>query len=93
MTLQSQLETNEHGTAYVPEYVTIQGTIQRIIFHNPQNGYTVLSVDIAGKEIEKVAKEAGPIESTDLKLTGHLAAPREGDEYRFTGTWVNHTRF
>ena len=94
MTLQSQLEiNNQNATAYVPEYVTIQGTIQRIIFHNPQNGYTVLSVDIAGKEIEKVAKEAGPIETTELKLTGHLAAPREGDEYRFTGTWVNHPRF
>ena len=77
----------------IPEYITIQGTIQRIIFHNPQNGYTVLSVDIAGKEIEKVAKEAGPIESTELKLTGHLTAPREGDEYRFTGTWVVHPRF
>jgi exodeoxyribonuclease V alpha subunit len=94
MTLQSQLEiNNQNATAYVPEYVTIQGTIQRIIFHNPQNGYTVLSVDIAGKEIEKVAKEAGPIESTELKLTGHLAAPREGDEYRFTGTWFTHPRF
>ena len=93
VTTQPQLEINERGAIYVPEYITLQGTIQRIIFHNPQNGYTVLSVDIAGKEIEKVAKEAGPIESTDLKLTGHLAAPREGDEYRFTGTWVVHPRF
>lgn len=93
MTPQAQLEVDQSGAARIPEYITIQGIIQRIIFHNPQNGYTVLSVDIAGKEIEKVAKEAGPIESTDLKLTGHLAAPREGDEYRFTGTWVNHPRF
>jgi len=93
MTPQAQLEVDQSGAARIPEYITIQGTIQRIIFHNPQNGYTVLSVDIAGKEIEKVAKEAGPIESTELKLTGHLAAPREGDEYRFTGTWVVHPRF
>lgn len=93
MTPQAQLEVDQSGAARIPEYITLQGTIQRIIFHNPQNGYTVLSVDIAGKEIEKVAKEAGPIESTDLKLTGHLAAPREGDEYRFTGTWVTHPRF
>ena len=93
MTPQAKLEVDQSGAARIPEYVTIQGTIQRIIFHNPQNGYTVLSVDIAGKEIEKVAKEAGPIESTDLKLTGHLAAPREGDEYRFTGQFVTHPRF
>ena len=93
MTTQTQFQVNEKSEIYAPEYVTLQGTIQRIVFHNPQNGYTVLSVDIAGKEIEKVAKEAGPIESTDLKLTGHLAAPREGDEYRFTGTWVVHPKF
>ena len=49
-------------------------------------------------ELESGAKD-GPENSfneiplPDLKLTGHLTAPREGDEYRFTGTWVNHPRF
>jgi exodeoxyribonuclease V alpha subunit len=95
MTPQSQLEINERGAIYAPEYITLQGTIQRIIFHNPQNGYTVLSLTV---ELEGGAKD-GPENSfneiplPDLKLTGHLAAPREGDEYRFTGTWFTHPRF
>ena len=95
MTTQPQLEINERGAIYVPEYITIQGKINRIIFHNPENGYTVLSLAV---ELESGAKD-GPENSfneiplPDLKLTGHLAAPREGDEYRFTGTWVNHPRF
>jgi len=95
MTLQSQLEiNNQNATAYVPEYVTIQGTIQRIIFHNPQNGYTVLSLAVElEKETLNNVLDDEDIVVTDLKLTGHLAAPREGDEYRFTGTWVNHPRF
>ena len=87
MTTQPQLEINERGAIYVPEYITIQGKINRIIFHNPENGYTVLSLAV---ELEGGAKD-GPENSfneiplPDLKLTGHLAAPREGDEYRFTG--------
>jgi len=94
MTPQAQLEVDQSGAARIPEYITIQGTIQRIIFHNPQNGYTVLSLAV---ELEKETLNNVPddedIVVNDLKLTGHLAAPREGDEYRFTGTWVNHPRF
>jgi exodeoxyribonuclease V alpha subunit len=86
MTSQAQLEINQNDAAHVPEYVTIQGTIQRIVFHNPENGYCVLSV---------VTKDEDEFSICDpvLKLTGHLAAPRENDEYRFTGTWTVHPRF
>ncbi len=94
MTTQTQFQVNEKSEIYAPEYVTLQGTIQRIIFHNPQNGYTVLSLAM---ELEKETLNNVPddenIVVTDLKLTGHLAAPREGDEYRFTGTWFTHPRF
>jgi len=84
---QTQLKIDEQGAITTdPEYVTIQGTIQRIVFHNPENGYCVLSV---------VTKDEDEFSICDpvLKLTGHLAAPRENDEYRFTGTWTVHPRF
>jgi len=92
VTLQPQLKINERGAAHVPEYITLQGKINRIIFHNPQNGYTVLSITELKEETENLTL-VGAIDLPDLKLTGHLAAPREGDEYRFTGTWVTHPRF
>lgn len=95
MTLQSQLKiNNQNATAHVPEYITLQGTIQRIVFHNPQNGYTVLSLamELEKETLNNVLDDEN-IVVTDLKLTGHLAAPREGDEYRFTGTWFTHPRF
>jgi exodeoxyribonuclease V alpha subunit len=95
MTTQVQLEVNnQNNAAHIPEYITIQGTIQRIIFHNPQNGYTVLSISLTlEKETLNNVLDDEDIVVTDLKLTGHLAAPREGDEYRFTGTWFTHPRF
>lgn len=92
MTLQPQLKINERGAAHVPEYITLQGKINRIIFHNPENGYTVLSITELKEETENLTL-VDAIDLPDLKFTGHLAAPREGDEYRFTGTWVVHPRF
>lgn len=83
VTAQSQLTINDNNAAAVSEYVTLQGTVQRIVFHNTENGYCVLSVTVKGED------EFSP----DLKLTGHLSAPRINDEYRFTGTWVTHPRF
>ena len=87
MTPQTQLEVNENGAARVPECVTLQGTIQRVVFHNPENGYCVLSVTVKQDD----SKEDWF--NDDLKLTGHLAAPREGDEYRFTGQFRVHPKF
>lgn len=82
MTQQSSLSVNENNQAYAAEYHTIQGTINRIVFHNQENGYCVISVDVDDPEFD-----------SDLKLTGHLTAPRINDTYRFTGTFVNNPRF
>lgn len=88
MTPQAQLKIDDRGAVHVPEYVTLQGKIERVIFHNPQNGYTVLSVT----DVKNDGEFTDSIKP-DLKLTGHLSAPREGDEYRFTGQFVTHPRF
>ena len=45
----AQLEISPDGKIHAPEFVTLQGTINRVIFHNPQNGYTVLSIDLDNK--------------------------------------------
>lgn len=58
---------------------TIQGTVERRIFYNAENGYCVLAVS------------AGQLE--DIKVTGSMPSVREGDEYKFTGSYTNHPRF
>lgn len=99
---QAQLEINETGQIHTPEYITIQAVINRIIFHNPENGYCVLAVTVkepnseAGSGVLKSnLKNTGfaDLLSTDLKLTGHLSSPRQGDEYHFTGKPTKHPRF
>ena len=58
---------------------TIQGTVNRRIFYNAENGYCVLSVS------------AGDLD--DIKVTGNMPSVRECDEYKFTGSWIDHPKF
>ncbi|HOV80374.1 MAG TPA: ATP-dependent RecD-like DNA helicase [Bacillota bacterium] len=60
------------------ENETIRGIIYRTRFHNPTNGYCVLSVD-TGDEI--------------ITAVGHMPNVRDGDEFSFSGRWVNHPKF
>ena len=65
----------------VPEEQTsIQGTVNRRIFYNSENGYCVLSISLPG-ELE------------DIKATGNMPSIREGDEYKFTGNYTEHPKF
>ena len=86
---QTQLKINEHG-AVAPEYITIQGSISRIVFHNAENGYVVLSLLLKNFDSSIPADQ---FVTDEIKATGHLASPRINDEYRFTGTWTTHPRF
>lgn len=63
-----------------PIIETIQGIIIRRIFYNADNGYCVLAVSPA---------DGGE----DIKMSGHMASIREGDEYKFTGSWSNHPKY
>lgn len=60
------------------ENETIRGTIYRTRFHNPANGYCVLSVD-TGDEI--------------ITAVGHMPNVRDDDEFSFSGRWVTHLKF
>jgi len=56
----------------------LKGTIISVRFHNPQNGWSVLQISVAGEPVTAV---------------GSLVNPREGDEYSFKGRWTNHAKF
>jgi exodeoxyribonuclease V alpha subunit len=62
-----------------PKTESLTGTVNRRIFFNSDNGYCVLAIDI------------GDIE--DIKASGNMLSVREGEQYRFTGHWVNHLKY
>jgi len=60
---------------------TIRGAIQRSRFHNPVNGYCVISIDTGN-------------ESTGLiTAVGYMPSIREGDEFKFKGYWTNNPKY
>jgi exodeoxyribonuclease V alpha subunit len=63
-----------------PPPVTLHGTLERVVFHNEDNGYTVLRLKMQGK--------ADPV-----SVVGFLSSPQPGIRLSVTGTWVNDSRF
>ena len=58
----------------------LEGTLERVVFHNPENGYTVFRMRIEGKE--------------DLAtVVGAMSSPQPGSNLRVRGHWTSHPKF
>lgn len=66
-----------------PESVDLTGTVERIVFHNQQNGYTVLRL------VPDKAKRG----SDPVTCVGHLLSPQAGIGLKLSGRYVNNPRF
>jgi len=62
---------------------TLRGSVGRVIFHNPENGYCVL----------RVTPRNGDGSMEEVTAVGYLPHIREGDEYAFTGAWQSHPKW
>ncbi len=62
-----------------PKTETIQGTIDRVVFHNQKNGYCVLNVSINSLN--------------GMVAVGYMPNIREGDTFKFTGAWKKHPQY
>ena len=59
---------------------SLKGYIDRITYHNPENGYTIARLVVKGKR-ERAT------------VVGAVASLREGENIEIQGDWVNHPRF
>lgn len=66
------------------EGTVLVGTIEKVIFHNADNGYSVLEI-----------KPKGAKSDLDERITavGNLPGVRVDDEYRFEGEWKSHRKY
>ena len=58
----------------------LSGTIERVTFHNDQNGYTVLKLRVSGH-------------SEPVTVTGNFSSVSPGESVRLTGLWTSHPQF
>ncbi len=63
-----------------PDQVDITASVERVVFHNAENGYTVLRLII-------------PKTKDNLTVVGHMSEPQVGVQLRICGKWVQNARF
>lgn len=75
-----------------PDAVEISGTVERVIFHNEENGYTVLRLMPAS--VNSGGGDSGLTRPRDsVSCVGHMVNPQAGVQMKLGGRWVNNTRF
>lgn len=78
-----------------PDSVELTGTVERVVFHNEENGYTVLRL-LADKARTDEATAAGApraVSREPVSCVGHMVSPQAGVQLRVSGRWVNNARF
>jgi exodeoxyribonuclease V alpha subunit len=59
----------------------ITGTVSHIIYHNEDNGYTVLELDTEGRL------------DTEVIVVGILPPVKPGERLHLEGTWTTHPKY
>ncbi len=57
---------------------TVKGMVDNVTYHNPDNGYTICTIDCEGEEIT---------------LVGYIPAINEGEYIYAQGSWKNHPNY
>jgi exodeoxyribonuclease V alpha subunit len=60
--------------------ITVEGTIEKILYHEPESHYTVVVFRV---------RETG----SRISVTGHLPGPAPGEALRIEGRWRSHPRY
>lgn len=58
----------------------LEGTLERIVFHNPENGYIVFRLKLEGKD-------------DSCTVVGTMASPQPGSNLLVKGRWISHPKF
>ncbi len=65
----------------------LEGTVERVVFHNQENGFTVVKVQVE-------TENGKPVKMNDLMAcVGHMLSPKPGCRMRFEGRYVKNPRF
>jgi exodeoxyribonuclease V alpha subunit len=82
--LQSSGHNHQTVLETVPEESTegqtILGSVERVTYHNEQNGYTVLRLQISGR-------------GEAVTVVGNFSAVSPGESLRVTGCWTTHLQY
>lgn len=65
----------------------LEGMVEKVVFHNDENGYTVLRIQVE-------SENGKPVKLADtVACVGHMLAPRIGSRLRLEGRYVINARY
>src|SRR3990172_4998648 len=65
---------------------TLVGSVERVTYYNPDNGYSVLRLRPEGGRLPGLARDGL------ATVTGNLPELSPGEHVRLSGNWVNHPK-
>jgi exodeoxyribonuclease V alpha subunit len=80
MSLARESAQADHPASPEPPLQTLEGTLERLTYQNPENGYTVARLQPKGKSYEVTA-------------VGNLAGAAVGELLHLRGYWRNHAEY
>jgi exodeoxyribonuclease V alpha subunit len=67
---------------------TLNGTVERVTYYNPENGYSVVKIAPDG-----VVKKAAVANDGTIAVVGSMPELNPGEAVEFTGEWVENPRY
>ena len=65
---------------------TLSGSVERLTYYNPENGYSVLRLRPEGRRLAALDREGL------VTVTGNLPELSPGEYLRLSGRWINHPK-
>jgi exodeoxyribonuclease V alpha subunit len=90
------VENSEKISLSGPEApVELTGTLKRLLFHNEENGYTVLRLEPHAGPGGMPRRDGRPslFKPDSVTCVGYMLKPQSGTQMRLKGRWVNNPRF
>ncbi len=72
---------------------TITGTIEKIVYHNEENGYLIARFNIDSKLIPEAKIGNQNREEGLVPIVGKMVTVNVGETYKLDGEWVNHPKY
>ncbi|MDR3073293.1 MAG: AAA family ATPase, partial [Deltaproteobacteria bacterium] len=73
-------KTSEESLSLMENLEELKGVLDRVVFHNPENGYSVLRLSVKGK-------------TDPVTVVGAMHEPQPGMSLSVAGRWTSHPRF
>lgn len=69
--------------------IVLEGLVDRVVFHNPDNGFTVLRL---AQAVEKLGENTRKLDDVQTAV-GHMFGPKAGVRARLNGRYIENRRF